>query len=407
VESIANAIGPRDIIEWIIVKDLVDLTYNKLFYRRVIVGIIDVARMPALISILNSILPNPSAQKARKLAKRWFANSDAKSVIVELFIEHKINNYHIDAEAVRLNSQALEQIERMLAGMESRFSLTYREIENYRESLRISAEIENGSEPKRLPYIRASELSGAKQDPEHDERSDNKEGPQESLAVSKPATGWWRRLQRVKSKTRAETNRRNASRSTGPRTAKGRSRSAQNARRHGFASAVVDGTKVSDEAERLARAIAGTDPTPQRLYYARIIAETRFTLPGLDALRSGYALATAVQPRRILILIDAAVSPWLSRGTCSHFCRQNQPDQVRNGLQSEIGGESLDAGAAVRRCCRQELGAALAPGTLWTGDLFAFQSCAPAFEQLAARIHVMKQCDNCFAAAVARQLEVK
>jgi hypothetical protein len=26
-------------------------------------------------------------------------------------------------------------------------------------------------------------------------------------------------------------------------------------------------------------------------------------------LRSGYALATAVQPRRILILIDAAVSP--------------------------------------------------------------------------------------------------
>ena len=31
--------------------------------------------------------------------------------------------------------------------------------------------------------------------------------------------------------------------------------------------------------------------------------------PGLDELRSGYALAPSVQPRRILILIDAAVSP--------------------------------------------------------------------------------------------------
>jgi hypothetical protein len=31
--------------------------------------------------------------------------------------------------------------------------------------------------------------------------------------------------------------------------------------------------------------------------------------PGLDELRSGYALASSVQPRRILILIDAAVSP--------------------------------------------------------------------------------------------------
>jgi hypothetical protein len=31
--------------------------------------------------------------------------------------------------------------------------------------------------------------------------------------------------------------------------------------------------------------------------------------PKLDELRSGYALAPSVQPRRILILIDAAVSP--------------------------------------------------------------------------------------------------
>ena len=82
----------------------------------------------------------------------------------------------------------------------------------------------------------------------------------------------------MKSKTIAEANRRNAARSTGPRTAKGRSRSAQNARRHGFASAVVDGTKLSEEAEKLARAVAGPDPSPQRLYYARIIAETQFTL---------------------------------------------------------------------------------------------------------------------------------
>ena len=82
----------------------------------------------------------------------------------------------------------------------------------------------------------------------------------------------------MKSKTIAEANRRNAARSTGPRTAKGRSRSAQNARRHGFASAVVDGTKLSEEAEKLARAVAGTDPSPQRLYYARVIAETQFTL---------------------------------------------------------------------------------------------------------------------------------
>ena len=90
----------------------------------------------------------------------------------------------------------------------------------------------------------------------------------------------------MKSKTIAEANRRNAARSTGPRTAKGRSRSAQNARRHGFACAVVDGTKLSEEAEKLARAVAGPDPSPQRLYYARIIAETQFTLARISVAKT-------------------------------------------------------------------------------------------------------------------------
>jgi hypothetical protein len=187
VKGLANAIGPRDIIEWIIVKDLVDLTCDKLFYRRVKVGIVDAARMPALISILSSILPNPSAQEVRKLAKGWFSTSDARQAIADLFIEHKINNYHIDAEAVRLNSQTLEQIERILAGMESRFSLAYREIDYYRESLRIRAEIENGPQPKQLAFIPPRELSDAQQVHEHDESSDNEGGPQENLAVSELA----------------------------------------------------------------------------------------------------------------------------------------------------------------------------------------------------------------------------
>jgi hypothetical protein len=82
----------------------------------------------------------------------------------------------------------------------------------------------------------------------------------------------------VKSKSRAEANRRNAARSTGPRTTKGKLRSAQNAQRHGFASTVNDRMNLSEAAEKLARAIAGTDPPAQRLHYARVIAETQFTL---------------------------------------------------------------------------------------------------------------------------------
>jgi hypothetical protein len=80
------------------------------------------------------------------------------------------------------------------------------------------------------------------------------------------------------SKAEAEANRRNAARSTGPRTAEGKLRSAQNGRRHGFASAVIVDAMASKKTEQLARAIAGTNADPHRLYYARVIAEMQFTL---------------------------------------------------------------------------------------------------------------------------------
>jgi hypothetical protein len=189
VESIEDAIRPRDVIEWLIVKNMVDLTWNIFFYRGVEAGIIDVARMEALISILGSILPNPSSQDVRKLAKDWFnPKSEARSMIADLFIEHQINVRHIDAEAVRLRSEPIEQIERMLASMESRYRQYYKDIYVHRESLRMSAEIEKNSTPNQLPFIPASELSNAKEVPEQDASPDNKEGPQMDIAVGEPET---------------------------------------------------------------------------------------------------------------------------------------------------------------------------------------------------------------------------
>jgi len=187
VESIANAIGPRDVIEWLCVKNLVDLTWNTFFYRRVEAGIIDVTRMQALISILGSILPDPSAKDVRKLASGWFnINSEARSMISKLFIEHNIDVFHVDAEAVRLNAQTLEQIERMLASMESRYRQAYRDIYFHRENLRISAEIESISTPKELPLIPSGELSDVNQVPEQDMPCDDNDGAKENdLTVGK------------------------------------------------------------------------------------------------------------------------------------------------------------------------------------------------------------------------------
>lgn len=73
-------------------------------------------------------------------------------------------------------------------------------------------------------------------------------------------------------------NRRNARRSTGPRTRTGKSQSKQNARRHGLASIPVLGPEQSIEIKQFAIAISGQNADPTRLYFATLAAEAEIRL---------------------------------------------------------------------------------------------------------------------------------
>ena len=67
-------------------------------------------------------------------------------------------------------------------------------------------------------------------------------------------------------------NRANARRSTGPKTAIARARSAKNALRHGLSLSVRLNAELRDETENLAGQIAGSDCDAQTLELARQIA---------------------------------------------------------------------------------------------------------------------------------------
>jgi hypothetical protein len=88
-------------------------------------------------------------------------------------------------------------------------------------------------------------------------------------------------------------NRRNAARSTGPRSAAGRARSRLNRRRHGLSTVGSQGHAVSPEAERLAHLLAEDNADPERLAQARIAAEAHLTVLRIRAARVALLGTTA------------------------------------------------------------------------------------------------------------------
>lgn len=86
-------------------------------------------------------------------------------------------------------------------------------------------------------------------------------------------------------KSRVEANRRNAARSTGPKTARGKSRSAQNARSHGLSIPITNDPAASQDMKELARAVAGDTADPHRWQQAGIFAETQVSLDHISLAR--------------------------------------------------------------------------------------------------------------------------
>jgi hypothetical protein len=94
-------------------------------------------------------------------------------------------------------------------------------------------------------------------------------------------------------------NRANAARSTGPRTAAGRTKSSRNALRHGLSLPL--GLTTASEIGRLAQTLAGDNPSEQQLMAASEFATAHCELTRIRALRCAATpgLSATLDPRSL------------------------------------------------------------------------------------------------------------
>jgi hypothetical protein len=138
--ALEDEIKPRDPIEHIYVNDFICIIWEILRLRRCKVGIINIARKPALERLLAQLLSEDDRldfvhTEADALAQAWFTDPQARKDIIELLARFHLDESAIEAEAVRNSSADLEQLDRMLASLESRRNKALRCISEYRDSL--------------------------------------------------------------------------------------------------------------------------------------------------------------------------------------------------------------------------------------------------------------------------------
>jgi hypothetical protein len=93
-------------------------------------------------------------------------------------------------------------------------------------------------------------------------------------------------------------NRANARLSTGPRTAAGKARTAQNAFRHGLNVPVLSDPSLAPQVEAMARKISGPNADAETLEWARRIAEAQFDLNRVRTSRGRLLMRPQVHRQR-------------------------------------------------------------------------------------------------------------
>ena len=140
-DALDQELKPRGIVEQMYVADVAYLAWEILRLRRCKAGIVNSSFLQALERLLEQFLRQPGGfnlhvrEEAERLARAWFSGPAGKKDVEQLLKDFQLDETAIEAEAVRCSIDQLEQLDRLLASLESRRNKALRCVAEYRGGL--------------------------------------------------------------------------------------------------------------------------------------------------------------------------------------------------------------------------------------------------------------------------------
>jgi hypothetical protein len=126
------AVKPRDFIEEILARDAIDLTWEILRQRRMKAGLLRMASGEAVRRVTEKL----AGRSPYNPAVQWMSGDRATRIQFEnLLTKAGLSMEDVMAEALSINIDVTERIDRMLASNEARRNNALREIDRHRETL--------------------------------------------------------------------------------------------------------------------------------------------------------------------------------------------------------------------------------------------------------------------------------
>jgi hypothetical protein len=123
---VVAAARPRDVFEWILLKDYADLAWEIFRLRRAKAGFVAGMRTEGLCRLLNKLGLSGLSPL------RWYSDPNVKAAILEQLSARGLDEDVITAEAVVASADRLAKVETMIASAETRRNAMLREIDYHR-----------------------------------------------------------------------------------------------------------------------------------------------------------------------------------------------------------------------------------------------------------------------------------
>jgi hypothetical protein len=133
--SLVSAVGPNNAFEWLLFKDLVDLSWDIRRLGKSKAAVINMNWKEALRMIAESLLEGDDEEHirlAQELADQWFVSAEAREAVLKLLQRHQLAEDAIVAQATALGLHELEMLDRKIERARVSRMGILRDIEHHR-----------------------------------------------------------------------------------------------------------------------------------------------------------------------------------------------------------------------------------------------------------------------------------